>query len=337
MWTRRSLGLRHIVSAASSDGSFVACTERKIHHWTDPSRECSTAASSTFQDDVNTQPPPEDGDCFGVLGAKKLLTRTKQIADVAGVQQLAAGDHVTLALTMSGTLFVWGESLTGHDEASPWRALWFLSLKVTRIACGLHHAVVATDAGDAYAWGANVYGQLGLGSAVTAPPVRAPVVVTVPRSEIDQSRSVLDVACGDNHSVLLLVSGELVACGNNWQGQLGIDTESSPTGCVVTPTSITLASDASGCRVYLVSAYGTTTAAVTTQGDVFVWGVCVPSGRGSVCGLSTRWEPQLVDIVDEDDSDRTSSTCPKRLLWHSVAVADGLVVLTQHTEGFAAS
>ncbi|TYZ58904.1 hypothetical protein PybrP1_009508 [[Pythium] brassicae (nom. inval.)] len=327
--------------------------ERKIHHWTEPSSECTAALRSSQGGDDDHTPQMDvaatlatataegEGDCFGVLGAKRLLTRTKLIADVAGVKQLAAGDNFAMALAASGAVFVWGESLVGRQEAPPWKVPWFQSAKVTRIACGLHHAVVVTDTGDAYSWGDNMYGQLGLSRgdcAMADPPVREPATIQVQQQQQQpprnapsgaanaSSRAVLDVACGDDHSVLLLGSGELFAFGNNWQGQLGLDPESTPTGCVFTPTHVALALDpraathesvappATSASVYLVSAYGSTTAAVTTQGDVFVWGACVPSGLESVCGLTTRWEPQLVDIPEPEDEGENIASSSRSLM-----------------------
>ena len=33
-----------------------------------------------------------------------------------------------------------------------------------KIACGMAHVLVLTDEGELYSWGANSYGQLGLGT-----------------------------------------------------------------------------------------------------------------------------------------------------------------------------
>lgn len=322
-----------------------------------------------------------EGDCFGILGGKKLIARTKNITDMPLVKQISAGDNFALALTSNGALFAWGEdSMLGHYELSPWRTPWFTTDYVARIACGRNHVVVATASGGAYSWGSNVYGQLGLGwkSSIMDPPVSEPVAikttaqshqshaptVTATTGTVivpDSDHVVLDVACGDDHSVLLLGSGQLLAFGNNWQGQLGIKPEDSDCGCVYEPTEVTLQAldepsldnlsasaavatepgsesppPATKPRAYLISAYGATTAAVTTRGDVFVWGKCVPSGRESVCGLVSRWQPQLLDLSEAEEGDETKGNSGRgdageRPVWHSIAIANGLVVLTKHT------
>lgn len=323
------------------------------------------------------QPPAvldldKEGDCFGVLGAKKLLARTKNIADVSFVKQLAAGPDFAFALTAAGDVFAWGDSLLGHYEASPWRVPWLRSSenKVARIACGRRHVLVTAANGLAYAWGSNMFGQLGHGdaSSMLDAPEAKPAVIHIPvaRSQQrvsatnststsgapDSENAVLDVACGDDHSVLLLGSGRVYAFGNNWQGQVGVDPDScAHDGNVFMPTEVALpdeelspevettATAASvapsplGTRAYLIAAYGASTAAVTTNGDVYQWGLCVPSGPESVCGLVARWTLQRRPIHEvEDDGEHKAPSKHQRLLWHSIAIANGLVVLTQHTE-----
>lgn len=394
-----SLGLRNVVTAASSHGSFVACTERKIHQWTE------ATASRPLDADVRSSPVPQsdkeddsvpgsnnsftpavidleaEGDCFGVLGGKKLLARTKNIADIPLVKQLSAGTNFAMALTSSSALFAWGkDAMLGHYELVPWRVPWFPTDRVARVSCGRNHVLVATAAGCAFSWGSNVYGQLGHGRkcSIMDPPVSEPIMIKIPaphshhrqsHSRIattgsnsadplapDSDHAVLDVACGDDHSLLLLGSGQLLAFGNNWQGQLGIEPKASESGCVYEPTEVVLpvldesAHDHAlivsapgpgpqlaviSPRAYLVSAYGSTTAAVTTHGDVFVWGKCVASGLESVCGLVSRWEPQLLDLIDADEGDGSTNGGQSpglRPTWHSIAIANGLVVLTKHTE-----
>lgn len=388
------LGLRNVVTAASSHGSFVACTERKIHQWTEQSSRpqnvdaqpplastCEngddrTLDSNNFTTTTAAIDLEVEGDCFGILGGKKLLARTKNIADVALVKQLSAGDNFAMALTSSGALFAWGElAMLGRYELSPWRAPWFATGRVARVACGRNHVIVATATGCAFSWGSNVYGQLGLGRkcSIMDPPVSEPVAIKIPTPHAhnhqthprtatainttgipapDSDYAVLDVTCGDDHSLLLLGSGQLLGFGSNWQGQLGINPESLESGCVYEPTEVSLpaldepahdhgtpATTEAGPlparpRAYLISAYGSTSAAVTTHGDVLVWGKCVPSGLESVCELVTRWEPQLVDLTEVDADDESTSggrSLSGRPTWHNIAIANGLVVLTKHT------
>lgn len=367
----------------------MACTERKVHQWVE---QVSNSVSSldppldVTQDEELTSLDMEDqesssfidlegeGDCFGLLGGKKLLARTKNIADVSFIKQLAAGDNFAMAVTSSGELFAWGSALLGHSERSPWKVPWLLSEKVTRIACGMNHVVVVTQTGCAYSWGSNLYGQLGHGKncSIKDPPVSEPVAIKLPYRHphsvsgsvaVDSSNTVLDAACGDDHSVLLVGAGDIYCFGNNWQGQLGLHPGIPENGCVHEPTRVVLPArgdspsqnerDYAGpphgrtvvppspsARVYLISAFGSTTAAVTTQEEVFIWGQCVPSGAASVCGLVARWEPQLVDVSmqaeeeeeEEEEGRHEKQHAPSTMhpKWQNIALANGLIVLTKH-------
>ncbi|KAF1329366.1 E3 ubiquitin-protein ligase herc4, partial [Globisporangium splendens] len=216
-----------------------------------------------------------------------------------------------------------------------------------RIACGLNHVVVGTETGVAHSWGSNAYGQLGHGKSCSLidPVVREPTAIKLPglASTTSSKFVVLDVACGDDHSVLLVDSGVVYCFGNNWQGQLGLNPEFTETGCVCEPPRVDLFPDkdlssesvdsnrqsqAPSARVYLLSVYGSTTAAVTTQGDVFVWDQCVPTGPESVCGHVSRWEPQRLEMSPLKEEDSKGA----RPVYRSIAIANGLVVLTKHKD-----
>ena len=83
---------------------------------------------------------------------------------------------------------------------------------VKKIAAGLNHAVMITEDGAAYAWGANTCGQTGTGNFdATMRPVRILTDVVVD-----------DVAVGSQHRGLALArDGRLFAFGCNGRGALG--------------------------------------------------------------------------------------------------------------------
>nr|XP_032288913.1 E3 ubiquitin-protein ligase highwire [Drosophila virilis] len=82
---------------------------------------------------------------------------------------------------------------------------------VVQVACGLHHTVVLTLAGEVFTFGSNQYGQLGSGDlqAVTG-PIRVQV-----------QGAISQVAAGSNHTVLLTHKGIVYTFGNYQKGQLG--------------------------------------------------------------------------------------------------------------------
>src|SRR5699024_1338403 len=84
---------------------------------------------------------------------------------------------------------------------------------VTAIACGASHSVALTSNGEAFAWGNNSFGQLGIGNSTHS---TVPVQVKVPKGLVIKS-----IACGMNHTLLLTANGEIFAMGRNEWGQLG--------------------------------------------------------------------------------------------------------------------
>jgi alpha-tubulin suppressor-like RCC1 family protein len=318
----------------------------------------------------------DEGDCFGHV---PLLKRTKVVSDVAGIQQVACGDQFAIGVAEGLELFTWGTAPLGRGKTTPTRLPFFPlgdvtgTITVGRVACGLRHVLLLTSHGGVFAWGSNVHGQLGVvpqGSALDA-AVEEPTEVKLPSLA-------LDIVCGDHHSVVLGDKGSLYAWGNNWHGQLAHDPDATETGCVFAPTKVNwwvsrdiqrgderqetpsnldeVASPSPGRRsqkpsspsknppprVYLLTAIGDTTAIVSEQGHVCVWGKCVPPGPvAGACGIVARWRPQHVDIPHELlDAERqavaTGSTSvsiatPITSPWASIAIANGLVLLTRHS------
>lgn len=79
------------------------------------------------------------------------------------------------------------------------------SSPVVQIACGMHHTVVLTLAGEVFTFGSNQYGQLGTGDLQS---VVGPVQVKLPGM-------VSQVAAGSNHTVLLTIKGVVYTFGNH--------------------------------------------------------------------------------------------------------------------------
>lgn len=82
---------------------------------------------------------------------------------------------------------------------------------VIQIACGLHHTLVLTTAGEVFTFGSNQFGQLGTGDLQS---VASPVLLKIPDTASQ-------VAAGSNHTVILTSKGIVFTCGNFQKGQLG--------------------------------------------------------------------------------------------------------------------
>ena len=155
------------------------------------------------------------------------------------------------------------------------------AVPISRIAVGGYHcfALAAAAAGSgggggggAYAWGANTFGQLGLGDRISRArpePVRLPVDPT-------------EVTCGYAFTLLRLAGGRHVACGFNRNGRCGVpDGAEGVTlsedgdALLLTPVRCAAADEVariSGLEIVEMSAGSGHSAVKTADGAVWVWG-----------------------------------------------------------------
>jgi len=119
---------------------------------------------------------------------------------------------------------------------------------------------LVTEMADMYAWGNGNNGQLGL------PGERADRTFMTPQMVV-RHQSIRAIACGGNHSVCLLDSGDVFTWGNSEFGALGhgtlVDHSSQPRKIETFPEAQEIVAIASG--------YFHTLAA-TKVGDTFAWG-----------------------------------------------------------------
>ncbi|CAH0763694.1 unnamed protein product [Diatraea saccharalis] len=141
------------------------------------------------------------------------------------ISAVACGLQHSLALNEWGQPYSWGCNSMGqlgldpkndsisHNVPSIVRTL--ATKNVVQIACGSYHSVALTNSGDLYAWGANSYGQCGLGtmSSKEIVPQQITSLLGVP---------IALIACGSNHTFALSKSGAVFGWGKNTHGQLGL-------------------------------------------------------------------------------------------------------------------
>lgn len=86
--------------------------------------------------------------------------------------------------------------------------------EVVKIACGQDHSLAVCASGHMYSWGAGEDGQLGTDPMYNSHrPSQVPVPLAVP---------VIQVACGNSHSLALTRGGDVFSWGLNSHGQLGL-------------------------------------------------------------------------------------------------------------------
>jgi len=203
------------------------------------------------------------GNDDGQLGDGSTSTRYTpvQVAGLREVTAIAAGQCFALALTRDGTVWSWGRNNQGQlghgttrgQESTPRRVEELHS--VVKIFAGLQSAFALDAEGRVWAWGANDYGQLGLGRRVDA--------ATVP-TRVPALRGITQIAVS-SHTLALATDGTLWAWGSNDSGQVGVPDEHAKV--VYTPQRITTAAD-----VLAVAAGGAHSLLLLRGGQVYAVG-----------------------------------------------------------------
>lgn len=143
------------------------------------------------------------------------------------VVAVAAGAHHSLALCSDGRVVAWGRGTSGQlgtgstsSSSLPAAVSWagvMAGKTVVSIAAGADHNLALCSDGTLVAWGRNDFGQIGNNLAGNlSSPSR---VETTSGALIN--KTVISLAAGTNHSLVLCTDGTLAAWGSNAQGQLG--------------------------------------------------------------------------------------------------------------------
>ncbi|KFH09850.1 regulator of chromosome condensation (RCC1) repeat-containing protein [Toxoplasma gondii VAND] len=155
---------------------------------------------------------------------------------------------------------------SGHcgrtGDASPLQPVVISALanvRVVEVCVGEQHALFLSDAGEVFAYGQGIYGQLGLGYERQVVHLPQKVEGALSRFPVRQ------IACGDYHSVAVTREGAVFAWG-------AADCVGDGSGlCRFAPVRLSLgASPGDACRV--IAARFQQTAAVSESGRLLVWG-----------------------------------------------------------------
>ena len=153
---------------------------------------------------------------------------------VSNVVKLAAGHEHSLALTKSQDLYAWGAgALTGlagdlkenaetgecENVYLPTQLAFFKNHKIVQVACGGLHTIVLTQEGHLYSWGSTEGGQLGLGGELREETVLSPRLLEPLAAKLSEKKQkVIQVSCGEAHSVALTDRGEVWGWGMSMYG-----------------------------------------------------------------------------------------------------------------------
>ena len=229
-----------------------------------------------------------------ILGS--ILLQSNEVAHAkSSISQIAAGYSHTLVVTNKGeTVWAFGNNNFGQlgigtrehtHEPTIIKKLSDLSDDIEKVAVGKYHSVALTDDNEAWSWGMNYYGQLGLGKNGDGYTVDE---LVPKRIDIDSDDDeIIDIAAGDFHTLALTEDGSVWSWGRNNFGQLGLST----TGNKDSPVKIKELDD-----VEQIIAYGSHSLALTEDGSVYSWG----ENWGGVLGnnISMTNQPTQIEGLD---------------------------------------
>eukprot|EP00656_Telonema_subtile_P054087 TRINITY_DN7982_c0_g1_i2.p1 TRINITY_DN7982_c0_g1~~TRINITY_DN7982_c0_g1_i2.p1 ORF type:complete len:349 (-),score=51.62 TRINITY_DN7982_c0_g1_i2:82-1005(-) len=145
------------------------------------------------------------------------------------VVQVAAGANHVLAVTVDGTVFVWGSNQSGQlglaDTVDRWSPeLLDRGWEATHVAAGAAHSSCVTRDGALFCWGSGKWGQLGLGTNEDASePTRVGGI----------KGTAVQAYAGGDHTHCLTAEGAVYSWGTMkffkfWMGQGEQDTLTQP-------------------------------------------------------------------------------------------------------------
>ncbi|XP_026877239.1 secretion-regulating guanine nucleotide exchange factor isoform X2 [Electrophorus electricus] len=203
------------------------------------------------------------------------------------------------------TLYTWGANTYGQlgqghgeDQFEPQCSSHGLQRSLRVITGGGGHSVLLTESGDLLVCGQNHKGQLGLGHTSD--------VMTFNLCPLPGSRTVHQVSCGWDFTVILTDDGQVLACGSNAFGQLGISPQIKHTAKPLLIKSL-------GDPVISVAAGLRHALAVTGSGRVYQWGTGLSTQARRLLTPQpvpvhfTSKEPCLVPGLDQETPHRVAA------------------------------
>ena len=191
---------------------------------------------------------------YGELGNNNITPRSSPVQTVAGGTNwklVACGSGITAAIKTDGTLWEWG---LYAGTSSPIQTLaggtnWKL------VSCGGYQTGAIKTDGTLWMWGAGYNGALGTNDGLSQ---SSPVQTVAGGTNWKQ------VGCGKDHTAAIKTDGTLWTWGLNLYGQLGTND--------VTIRSSPIQTVAAGTNWKQVACGSNNTAAIKTDGTLWLWG-----------------------------------------------------------------
>eukprot|EP00026_Physarum_polycephalum_P001542 Phypoly_transcript_01544.p1 GENE.Phypoly_transcript_01544~~Phypoly_transcript_01544.p1 ORF type:complete len:1030 (+),score=135.85 Phypoly_transcript_01544:65-3091(+) len=165
---------------------------------------------------------------YGQLGKGDLESRRwpVPVEKLAGVPivQIDCGDQFSMALTVSGNVYSWGNNKFGQlglgdsdTRSTPTLVRALRGKHIVQIACGAHHTIARSDKETIFSWGSGAAGQLGHGE--TGHETSPRPILALAGYDIG------GIACGRRHSLAFRTGARprmVYTWGTGPSGQLGL-------------------------------------------------------------------------------------------------------------------
>lgn len=234
------------------------------------------------------------------------------INTVRNVAKLSAGKDHILILDKNGDVYSWGVGTSfqlGVSVNSNLRSHVFGPLKVPGLKkikgvfAGEYHSLAIDQDGKVYSWGLNNFGQAGNpdeagDGAVIQKPTHA---------EFFDDKNIVQIACGNHHSLALTADGDIYAFGEMNFHQLGLDPSNLPESTVRekdgTPAYVPIPTKIEGPNVpkFKYVAAGTDhSLAISTDGAPYTWGFgeTYQLGHGKPAGEDSPEDEEVPTKID---------------------------------------
>ncbi|KAM4527576.1 putative E3 ubiquitin-protein ligase HERC1 isoform 4-T4 [Odontesthes bonariensis] len=232
------------------------------------------------------------GDSNNQSMPKKLVLEPHR--NMKKVSSSKGSDGHTLAITVEGEVFSWGDGeygKLGHGNSATQKYPKIiqgplLGKVVVCVSAGYRHSAAVTNDGELYTWGEGDFGRLGHSDSQSR---------NVPTLVKDIS-SVGQVACGSSHTIGVAQDGRTVwSFGGGDNGKLG----HGDTNRVYRPKVI---EGLHGFIIRKVCAGSQSSLALTSAGQVFAWGCgsCLGCGSSETTSLRPRFieDLSITKIID---------------------------------------
>ncbi|KAI9922521.1 hypothetical protein PsorP6_000429 [Peronosclerospora sorghi] len=218
------------------------------------------------------------------------------------IVEIAAGGMHSMAIDSGGRVWAWGSNAYGQlginsemkQLHSPTRTVLPSKSQILHIAAGWGHSALISTKGEVLTFGWGLYNQLGHGC--TQNEVQ-PIAVDALRG-LDSD--VVQIACGNWHTVALTASGDMYTWGWGRDGQLAQESVAAQVipRVVSIPLSFETSDDAQD--VVAIACGDRFTIAVCRDRSVHWWGPR-PGGSMLSCDLTCRKSPQHVTWLPQGD------------------------------------